>query len=131
MKMVAISCGKQCAIHGPAVNVPTDPQPICSLLLRLPSQAQMVPMKLNRKLSYKGHYMYEYVRPTKVLAALEWLKTHNLLYKNIVIKTAWFHDAAENEEDLWKALSAQSDSVAGHSEMLHAENCKHTIPVAI
>ena len=59
--MVALSCGKQRAIHGPAVNVPTDLQPISSLLPRLPSQAQMVPMKLKRKLSYKGHYMYEYV----------------------------------------------------------------------
>ena len=58
MKMVALSCGKQRAIHGPAVNVPTDLQPICSLLPRLPSQAQMVPMKLKRKLFYKGHYMY-------------------------------------------------------------------------
>ena len=61
MKMVALSCGKQRAIHGPAVDVPTDLQPICSLLPRLPSQAQIVPMKLKRKLSYKGHYMYEYV----------------------------------------------------------------------
>ena len=44
MKMVALSSGKQRAIRGPAVNVPTDLQPICSLLPRLPSQAQMVPM---------------------------------------------------------------------------------------
>ena len=46
MKMVALPCGKQRAIHGPAVNVPTDLTPVCTLLPRLPSQAQMVPMKL-------------------------------------------------------------------------------------
>ena len=47
----------------PAVNGPNDLSPICSLLPKLPSQTQMVPMKLKRKLCYKGHYMYEYVRP--------------------------------------------------------------------
>ena len=55
MKMVALPGGKQRAIHGPAVNVPTDLNPVCSLLPRLPSQMQMVPMKLKRKLCYKGH----------------------------------------------------------------------------
>lgn len=50
MKMVALSSGKQRAIHGPAVNVPIDLQPIYSLLPRLPLQAQMVPMKLKREL---------------------------------------------------------------------------------
>ena len=61
MKMVALPCGKQRAIHGPAVNVPTDLTPVCTLLPRLPSQTQMVPMKLKRKLCYKGHYMYQYI----------------------------------------------------------------------
>ena len=38
MKMVALPCGKQRAIHGPAVNVPTDLTPVCTLVPRLPSQ---------------------------------------------------------------------------------------------
>ena len=46
MKMVALPCGKQKAIHGPAVNVPANLHPVCHLLPRLPSQAQIVPMKL-------------------------------------------------------------------------------------
>ena len=32
MKMVALPCGKQRAIHGPAVNVSTDLHPVCDLL---------------------------------------------------------------------------------------------------
>ena len=79
MKMVALPYGKQHAIHGPAVNVPTDLTPVCTLLPRLPSQIKMVPMKLKRKLCYKGHYMYQYIRPAKVLAALEWIKSNNPL----------------------------------------------------
>jgi DNA replication protein DnaC len=107
MKMVALPCGKQRAIHGPAVNVPTDLTPVCTLLPRLPSQAQMVPMKLKRKLCYKGHYMYQYVRPVKVLAALEWLRANNPLYRDVQINGDWLADAAQDDADLWEALSAQ------------------------
>ena len=59
-EMVALPCGKQRAIHGPAVNAPTDLTPVCTLLPRLPSQTQVVPMKLKRNLGYKGHNMYQY-----------------------------------------------------------------------
>jgi hypothetical protein len=107
MKMVALPCGKQRAIHGPAVNVPTDLTPVCTLLPRLPSQIQMVPMKLKRKLCYKGHYMYQYVRPAKVLAALHWLKSNNPLYKDVEINSDWLSDAAEDDTELWEALSAE------------------------
>lgn len=33
MKIVALPCGKQRCIHGPAVNVPTSTSAICQLLL--------------------------------------------------------------------------------------------------
>ena len=56
MKMVALPYGQHCAVNGPA-----DLTPVCTLLLRLPSQTQMVPMKLKRKLCYKGHYAYQYI----------------------------------------------------------------------
>ena len=107
MKMVALPCGKQRAIHGPAVNVPTDLTPVCTLLPRLPSQMQMVPMKLKRKLCYKGHYMFQYVRPAKVLAALQWLKLNNPLYKDIEINDDWTSNAGQDDADLWEAVSAE------------------------
>ena len=118
MKMVALPCGKQRAIHGPAVNIPTDLTPMCTLLPRLPSQAQMVPMKLKRKLCYKGHYMYQYVRPTKVLAALEWLRANNPLYKDVQINSDWLDDAAQDDTDLWEVLSAQHWPPQKHLQIL-------------
>ena len=30
MKIVALPCGKQCAIHGPTVNIPTDLMSVCT-----------------------------------------------------------------------------------------------------
>ena len=107
MKMVALPCGKQRAIHGPAVNIPTDLTSVCTLLPRLPSQMQMVPMKLKRKLCYKGHYMYQYIRPAKVLASLQWLKLNNPLYRDIEMNNNWLSNAMEDDAELWQALSAE------------------------
>ena len=71
MKMVALPSGKQRSIHGPAVNVPSKLDTICNVLPRLPSQTELVPLKLKRKLSYRGHYMYYYVTSQKPLIALK------------------------------------------------------------
>ena len=54
-----IRTGKQRCIHGPAVNVPSKLDSLCNLLPRLPSQTELVPLKLKRKLRFKGHYMYD------------------------------------------------------------------------
>ena len=70
MKMVALPTGKQRSIHGPAVNVPSKVDTICEVLPHLPSQTEMVPLKLKRKVAYRGHYMYDYVTPQKPLDAL-------------------------------------------------------------
>ena len=112
MKMVALPCGQQRAIHGPAVNVPNDLNPVHELLPRLPSQAQLVPMKLKRKLCYKGHYMYAFVRPGMIMAALEWLKANNALYKDVEVNMSWEDDAARDDSELWEAVSSQQESFA-------------------
>ena len=54
MTMVALPSGKQRSIHGPAVNVPSKVDTICNVLPRLPSQSELVPLKLKRKLTYRG-----------------------------------------------------------------------------
>ncbi len=106
MKMVPHPSGRQRAIDIPAVNVPTNLKPVCTVLPRLPSQSEMVPMKLKRKMSYKGHYMYEYVRPAKILAALQWLRLSNTLYEDVQINSNWVNDAAADDPDLWEAFSS-------------------------
>ena len=100
MKMVALPSGKQRSIHGPAVNVPST---ICEVLPRLPSQTEMVPLKLKRK---GGHYMYDYVTPQKPLDALKFLKTNNPLYCDIEINDQWFEQA---HDELGVCLVEQND----------------------
>ena len=89
MKMVALPTGKQRSIHGPAVNVPSKVDTICEVLPGLPSQTEMVPLKLKRKVAYRGHYMYDYVTTQKPLDALRFLKTNNPLYCDIEINDQW------------------------------------------
>ena len=73
MKMVASPCGQQRCIHGPAVNVPTKIDTVCTVLPRLPSQSELIPLKLKHKLVYKGHYMYGYVTSEKPFNGLKHL----------------------------------------------------------
>jgi len=50
MKMVALPSGKQRSIHGPPVNVPSKVD--TDVLPRLPSQSELVPLKLKRTVVY-------------------------------------------------------------------------------
>ena len=54
MKKVALPCGKQKSIHGPAVDVPTKIDNVCTVLPHLPSQNQWISFKFKCKLAYKG-----------------------------------------------------------------------------
>ena len=55
--------------------------------------------------------MFQYVRPANVLAALQWLILNNLLYKDIEISADWLSDAAQDDADLWDALSLSTTTV--------------------
>ena len=105
MKMVALPSGKQRCIHGPAVNVPSKLDSVCELLPRLPSESELVPFKLKRKLSYKGHYIYDYVHPDKVMSALRWLKANNPLYKDVTINEDWVDDSLTTGSELFTGLT--------------------------
>ena len=109
MKLVALPSGKQWSIHGPAVNVPSKVDTICDVLPRLPSQSELVPLKLKRKVAYRGHYMYDYITPQKLLDALRFLKANNPLYADINVNEQWVEAAMANDEELCKHLVEQDD----------------------
>ncbi|CAJ1087262.1 hypothetical protein Bbelb_361660 [Xyrichtys novacula] len=112
MKLVGMPRGGQKAIHGTAVNVPSKLQPVFILLPRLPSTADVVHLKLKRKLSDTGHYMHEYIQPKKVIEALQWLQQNNPLYKDITIFLDWERQWEDDDPDLWEAIAN-----ACHEEM--------------
>ena len=109
MKSIHALAGKQRSIHGPAVNVPSKVDNIRNVLPRLPSQTELVPLKLKRKVAYQGHYMYDYITPQKPLDALKFLKTNNPLYADVDINEQWFEEALTNDEQLGRCLFEQND----------------------
>ena len=116
MKMVALPSGKQRCIHGPAVNVPSKVDNICTLLPR--SQTEVIPLKLKRKLRYKRHYMYDYVTPDKVIKALVWLKANNQLYSNVDINDSWVDQSLLDNREMFSHLVdlhlSDNSSVTNH-----------------
>ncbi|XP_078618327.1 uncharacterized protein LOC144885957 [Branchiostoma floridae x Branchiostoma japonicum] len=110
MKLVGLPKGGQKSIHGSAVNVPSKLQSVMSLLPRLPDTAEVVPLKLKRKLIYKGHHMYEFIRPSRVTEAIKWLKQNNPLYKDVDICPDWQTQWANDDPELWEALVNPSQS---------------------
>ena len=105
MKLVSLPRGKQVGIQGPAVNVPTDLDVVCEQFPRLPTECQIISLKLKRKLDYRKAYIHDYVRPEKVVKALEWLKQNNPLYKDIDINHTWRHDCENSDSELWHAMT--------------------------
>ncbi len=86
MKMGALPRGRQWRLQGPCVNVPSNLDAVCNLLPRLPNDALLVPIKLKRRLCYKGHYMYEAIRPHVLLEWIRWLKENNPHYLDVQIQ---------------------------------------------
>ena len=95
MKIVVLPPSKQRSIHGPVKNVSAKVDTICDVLPRLPSQSELVPFKLKRKVADRGHYMYEYIRPQKI-DALRYVKANNPLYADIDIKNSGWGSHGKN-----------------------------------
>ena len=58
----------------------------CIIFPCLPNSNGIVILKLKGKLEYKGHILYEAVRPEMVAKLLTCLKRINPLYKNIEVE---------------------------------------------
>lgn len=86
MKKIAVMHkGQQRKIKGAICNVPVECDQTCNILPRPTERSGIILLKLKRKLEFRGHVYFEAVRPEFILAALNWLKANNVLYKDIEI----------------------------------------------
>ncbi len=99
MKVGNLPRGRQYHMQGPVVNVPSKLDTICQLLPRLPNDAMLVPIKLKFRLCYKGHYLYESIRPHVVMEWLKWLKENNPHYSEVNICFDWCNLMAQYQDD--------------------------------
>ena len=69
----------------------------------MPSDVQLHPMKLECKIEYRSHYMYDMTHRDHVISVITWLKEHNSYYTNIKLNEHWYNYVAAKE------LSVQID----------------------
>ncbi|KAE8277087.1 hypothetical protein D5F01_LYC25124 [Larimichthys crocea] len=84
-KIVALPKGQQRAVHGAVVCVPSEVEATVNCLPRPSSDAQLLQVKLKRRIKYKGHQYFYTVNMKNVLAALATLKDMHSEYKDVSI----------------------------------------------
>ena len=89
--------GSQYKARGGCTNVPTTLKQIVNLLPRMSSEVQYHPMKLKKKMVYKSHFMYSFIRKDIVIAAIKWLKQNNKLYSEVEINDNWADEWLNSE----------------------------------
>ena len=115
MKLLSLPRGKQLAIHGPAVNVPTAVVPIMSVLPRNAADDSFLPLKLKRKLTFRRHYMYGNTNVQRVNSALNWLMSNNQLYADVSLSHDWqqsWNDLENGENEGNNIVSIQQNELS-------------------
>ena len=88
-KVTGLPKGGQFGVHGPVVCVPSNVEKVASVLPRCESDDQLIRVKLKRKISYKGHYQYQFVKESNIENALDYLVKNNKWYTNITLNKKW------------------------------------------
>ncbi|WAR30905.1 PIF1-like protein [Mya arenaria] len=128
MKLLALPKGRQNAIKGAVVNIPVEVNTVAENLPRTPLEAGLVPLKLKRKVEYKGHYSFQYIRPEKILGALHWLMQNNVLYSTIQLKHTWVDECVEEDVDTWNELTGNvPEGEATEGTLVEEENDNDTV----
>ena len=85
-KVTIMPKGQQPKIKGAVCNIPVRADAISNCLPRAPDSNGIIFIKLKRKISFRGHVFFESVRPDCIKNALEYLKSFNPFYSNVLIK---------------------------------------------
>ena len=84
-KIAIMPKGQSPKLKGSICNVPVDVNEIVRTLPRPINANGIVAVKLKRKLEYKGHVLFEAIRPDLVHRVLCYLKENNPYYADIEI----------------------------------------------
>ncbi|XP_055088463.1 uncharacterized protein LOC129457426 [Periophthalmus magnuspinnatus] len=98
-KYMTLPKTKQRGIRGPVVCVQSRVTESCDKLLPRTGSPGLVQVKLKRKMSYKGHYEYQFVNTNNVTEALVCLKQINIHYEDIEFNQDWINDFSREEPE--------------------------------
>ena len=116
------------SINGNVVNVPADVNSTVSVLPRPISESQTIPIKLKRRLSYKHHYQFENVRPSKVLEAARYLVQTSSIFKNegIQVLDNYVADPVINVE-AWSEFVDKDSSLSNSNLNIQNKSCNDSV----
>ncbi|XP_029949267.1 uncharacterized protein LOC115389839 [Salarias fasciatus] len=89
----------QNGVHGPVTCVPANIVQTTTVLPRSSMEGSLLQVKLKRKLTYKGHYEYQFVDTLRVRQALDYLKRTNVYYKDIEFNEDWVNEFNRQEDE--------------------------------
>ena len=131
MKVLALPRGQQRVIRGAVVNVPSNVLSTTTVLPLTPAQAGIIPIKLKRRLRYKGYVMHQFVRPDAILSAVRWLVQNNQLYCRLDIDEDWHKSCMEEDPEAWNSMTGGVTQPAEHlSDVVPSSESDDTEPVA-
>ncbi|WAR07231.1 hypothetical protein MAR_017189 [Mya arenaria] len=126
MKIVQLPRGKQKGIIGRVINISVQADDVCSSLPGTLSTSGILPVKLKRKTSYKGHVIYQNIRPDKVRQALQWLLLNNRHYQNVVESLNWESTSEQDNPVIWQSfVDKEEDNCPDNTD---ANNESHKDP---
>ena len=131
MKVLALPRDRQRAIRGAVVNVPSNISSTKTVLPLTPAQAGIIPIKLKRRLRYKGYVMHQFVRPDAILSAVRWLVQNNQLYCGLDVDEDWHKSCMEEDPEAWNSMTGGVTQPAEHhSDVEPSSESNDTEPVA-
>ena len=122
-KIAIMPKGQSPKLKGAICNVPIETEAVCNVLPRGANCNGIVMVKLKRKLVYRGHVVFEAVRPDVVINVLEYLRIANHLYQDIIIDETQITEellCLDNEEE--HPIILENDNLLEETENIQDEN---------
>ena len=98
-------------LKGSICNVPIDVEDVANTLPRSTNDNGFLIVKLKRKLEYRGHVVFEPIRPDFIQHILSYLKENNPLYHDIQIDVNNINDESmvENATNVLEETNSDVD----------------------
>ena len=115
--IVSLKGNAYTGVKGETCSVPIEPDRINATVQCLPRRlddANIVPLKLKRRLRYHGYFMRQLIRPKEVEDAFHWLVRNNKFYqRNIAYNADWYilTEKSPMSLNLKKLLSFDHDDI--------------------
>ncbi len=118
-KIVSLPKGGQRGIHGPVVCVPSNVKKTTTALPRGIHDCHLIKVKLKRKLQYRGHYQFQLISPRKVEMALQYLKEHSPVYKDVPVNPGWLKGLADDNLTSHNSVDSTDEDSGDDSSLQH------------